>query len=102
MRLIRALPGLCLRCFACTDDGPKGEGDGSSETVGDGDGDPGDGDPGDGDPGDGDPGDGDGDPGDGDGDSGDGDGDPLPDPSCEGIGDAVDELGTVPGDASLP
>jgi len=102
MRLIRALPGLCLLCFACTDDGPKGEDDGSSETVGDGDGDPGDGDPGDGDPGDGDPGDGDGDPGDGDGDSGDGDGDPLPDPSCEGIGDAVDELGTVPGDASLP
>src|SRR5690606_21977282 len=66
---------LSLGPLAC---GPgSADDDGDSETLGDGDGDPGDGD---GDPGDGDgdPGDGDGEPGDGDGDPGDGDGEPEP------------------------
>ena len=73
----------CSMTLACGDDGPGQET--SSETSGDGDGDPGDGD---GDPGDGD-GDGDGDPGDGDGDGdpGDGDGDPS---ACQ-LADIIDQ-----------
>ncbi|MFO7565268.1 MAG: right-handed parallel beta-helix repeat-containing protein [Enhygromyxa sp.] len=95
-----ALSILPLLCFACTSDAPTDELDSSETSAGEGDSGDGDGDSGDGD-GDGDSGDGD--SGDGDGDSGDGDGDdPLPDPSCEGIGEALDELGTVPGATSLP
>jgi hypothetical protein len=96
MRLIRGLSGLCLVCCACSSEVPGSEGEDATETASSGDGEPGDGD------GDGEPGDGDGEPGDGDGEPGDGDGDPLPEPSCEGFDEAVDELGTIPGAASLP
>jgi hypothetical protein len=68
---------------ACGDDDPATTTVDTTETGGDGDGDPGDGD-GDGDPGDGDPGDGDGDPGDGDGDTNE------PDTDMDGVGDGSD------------